>query len=158
MTGQPAVVIAIGNPYRRDDGIGPVVASEIERLQLPGVRIVMSDGEPVGLLAAWEDTDLAIVVDAIRHEPPCPGRVHRLTATELDTDAAAASSHGFGVPYAVRLSRALNRQPGRLVLFGIEAADTDAGSGLSAAVAAAVPTAVAAVRAELGNALRAGRR
>ena len=149
MTGQPAVVIAIGNPYRRDDGIGPAVASEIDRLQLPGVRVVMSDGEPVALLAAWEGTDLAIVVDAIRHEPPCPGRVHRLTATELDTDSATASSHGFGIPYALQLSRALNRQPGRLVLFGIETADTSAGSGLSAPVAAAVPTAVAAVRAEL---------
>lgn len=149
MIGRRAVLIGIGNPYQRDDGIGPAVASAIERLRLPGVRVVISDGEPVGLLAAWEDTGLAIVVDAIRHEPSCPGHIHRLTSSQLDGDGAAASSHGFGVPYALQLSRALNRQPGRLVMFGIEAADTSAGSGLSAAVSAAVPMAVSAVRAEL---------
>ena len=67
-------------------------------------------------------------------------RVHRLTATELDTDGATASSHGFGVPYAVQLSRALNRQPGRLVLFGIGAHPIRVRDPwLSAAVAAAVP-------------------
>jgi hydrogenase maturation protease len=74
MTGRQAVVIGIGNPYRRDDGIGPTVADAIGGLHLPGVRVVLSDGEPVSLLAAWENADLAIVVDAIRHEPsPRPG-------------------------------------------------------------------------------------
>jgi len=154
MTHRPAVVIGVGHPYRRDDAIGPTVASEIAQLHLPGVRIVISDGEPVSLLAAWEDTGLAIVVDAVRHEPPCPGRIHRLTATHLAGDVSAASSHGFGVPYALLLSRALNRQPSHLVMVGIEAADTGAGSGLSEAVAAAVPASVAAVRAELDSHLR----
>ena len=87
MTGGPVVVIGIGNPYRHDDGIGPAVADAIDGLHLPGVRVAMSDGEPIGLLAAWEDTSLAIVVDAIRHEPPCPGRIHRLTVSQLGSDA-----------------------------------------------------------------------
>ena len=86
MIGRRAVLIGIGNPYQRDDGIGPAVASAIERLRLPGVRVVISDGEPVGLLAAWEDTGLAIVVDATRHEPSCPGHIHRLTSSQLDGD------------------------------------------------------------------------
>ena len=42
-----------GNPFRRDDGIGPAVAAAIERRHLPGVRVVISDGEPSGLLEAW---------------------------------------------------------------------------------------------------------
>lgn len=143
------VVIGIGNPYRHDDGAGPAVAAEIERLHLPGVRVVMCDGEPVSLLTAWDGARLVVVIDAVRQIPARPGRVHRLTANQLDGAGAAASSHGFGVPYALQLSRALNRQPSRLVLFGVEAADTSPGSGLSAAVSAAVPTVVASVRAEL---------
>ena len=31
MTGRPVVVIGVGNPYRRDDGIGPAVVDAIER-------------------------------------------------------------------------------------------------------------------------------
>ncbi len=152
MTSRPAVVIGIGNPYRRDDGAGPAVADAIDQLHLPGVRVVVSDGEPIALLAAWEKAELAIVVDAIRHEPPDPGRIHRLTANQLDSDGAGASSHGFGVPYALRLGRALGREPGRLVILAVEWADFTYGTGLSAPVSKAVPTAVAAVRAELASA------
>ena len=151
-TAVAAVVIGIGNPYRRDDGIGPAVADAVDRLHLPGVRVVLSDGEPVSLLAAWEDTDLAIVVDAIHHQPSCPGRIHRLTAGQLGTDAGGTSSHGFGVPYALRLGDALRRQPGHVVLIAVEGADFADGAGLSAPVSAAVPTAVAVVRAELTGA------
>jgi hydrogenase maturation protease len=145
----PAVVIGIGNPYRRDDGIGPAVAREIERLHLPGVRVIISDGEPVSLLTAWDGAGLAVVIDAVRQAPACPGRIRRLTSSQLDSDGAGASSHGFGVPYALRLGRALNRQPGRLVIIAVEGADFTAGAGLSATVTAALPAAVAAVRAEL---------
>lgn len=152
MTGRPAVVIGIGNPYRRDDGVGLIVAGAIGQLHLPGVRVVISDGEPISLLAAWEDAPLAIVVDAIRQEPPCPGRIHRLTAGQLAGDGSGTSSHGFGVPYALRLSHALHRQPGHLVVIAVEGADFTDGPGLSAPASAAVPTAVAAVRAELASA------
>lgn len=151
MTGRLAVVIGIGNPYRHDDGLGPIVAEAIGGLQLPGVRVVISDGEPIGLLAAWGDAHLAIVVDAIRHEPPCPGRIHRLGASQLAGDGSGTSSHGFGVPYALRLSHALHRQPGHLVVIAVEGADFTEGPGLSAPASAAVPTAIAAVRAELAS-------
>ena len=152
MTGQPAVVIGIGNPYRRDDGAGPAVADAIDQLRLPGVRVVLSDGEPIALLTAWAEAGLAIVVDTIRHEPADPGRIHRLTESQLGIDGTGASSHGFGVPYALRLGRALGREPGRLVILAVEGADFTDGTGLSAPVSAAVPAAVAAVRAELASA------
>lgn len=152
MTGRPTVVIGIGNPYRRDDGIGPIVAGAIDALHLPGVRVVISDGEPVALLAAWEGAGLAVVVDTIRQEPPEPGRIHRLTPAQLGSDDPGASSHGFGVPYALRLGRALGREPGRLVILAVEGADFADGTGLSGPASAAVPGAVAAVRAELTGA------
>ena len=68
-----AVVIGIGNPFRNDDGIGPAVAAQIEEQRLPGVRVVISDGEPAGLLEAWAGADLAVVVDAIHRVPASPG-------------------------------------------------------------------------------------
>jgi hydrogenase maturation protease len=144
-----AVVIGIGNPYRRDDGIGPEVAAQIEARRLPGVRVVISDGEPSGLLEAWEGADLAVVVDAIQRVPASPGSIHRLTTSQLETGCAAASSHGLGVADAIRLGRALERLPRQVVILAVEGADTGLGTGFSGAVAAAVPRAVAAVMAEL---------
>jgi hydrogenase maturation protease len=144
-----AVVIGIGNPFRNDDGIGPAVATQIEEQRLPGVRVVISDGEPAGLLEAWAGADLAVVVDAIYRMPASPGRIHRLAASQLEDGGTAASSHGFGLPDALRLGRALGRLPGRVVVFAVEAADTSAGTELSKPVAAALPEVVAAVMTEL---------
>ena len=151
MTGSRAV-IGIGNPYRHDDGIGPAVAAEIEGLRLPGVRVTVCDGEPVTLLAAWEGATLAVVIDAYHHAGGGPGRIRRLTAAQLAGDGAATTSHGFGVPYALRLGRALGRLPGRLVVIGVQGTDFSAGTGLSAAVAAARPAVLAAAAAELSPA------
>ena|SRR5262245_28983775 len=67
----------------------------------------------------------------------------------LPADCTAAGSHGPGVPAAVRLGRALERLPRQVVILAVEGADTGPGTGLSDAVAAAVPQAVAAVMAEL---------
>jgi len=144
-----AVVIGIGNPFRNDDGIGPAVAAQIEGLRLPGVQVVMSDGEPAGLLEAWAGADLAVVVDAIYRVPASPGRIHRLTASQLADGGTAASSHGLGMPDALRLGRALGQLPRRIVIFAVEGADTGPGTELSDPVSAALPEVVAAVMAVL---------
>jgi hydrogenase maturation protease len=171
----PSVVIGLGNPFRRDDGIGPAVAAEIGRRHLPGVRVVISDGEPAGLIEAWSGAELAVIVDAVHSGPgsagpgpagtgpgaPSPGRIHRVTAARLehaqrDDGGGAGSSHGLGLPDALRLGRALGRAPGRAVILAVEAADVRPGPGLSAAVAAALPDVVAAVAAELRTAVEDG--
>jgi hydrogenase maturation protease len=144
-----AVVIGIGNPFRNDDGIGRAVAAQIEEQRLPGVRVIISDGEPAGLLEAWSGADLAVVVDAIHRVPASPGSIHRLNAGQLENGGTTASSHGLGVPDALRLGRVLEQLPRRLVIFAIEAADTGTGTELSQPVAAALPEVVAAVIAEL---------
>ena len=164
-----SVVIGVGNPFRRDDGIGPAVATAIGRQHLPGVRVVCSDGEPSGLIEAWSGVGLAVIVDALHGGPagriPCPGCVHRVTPAGLDAQpgppaaragSSAGGSHGLGVADAFRLGRALGREPRRAVIIAVEAADVRPGPGLSAAVAAALPEAVAAVAAELRGAARGG--
>ena len=147
-----AVVIGVGNCYRRDDGIGPAAAAEIERQHLPGVRVVISDGDPAGLLEAWAGLDLAIVVDAVRCVPATPGRMHRWRAGQVER-GWTASSHGLGIPDALDLGRALDRYPRRVVLFAVEAADLRPGPGLSRAVATSLPDVVAAIATELRRAI-----
>jgi hydrogenase maturation protease len=150
VTAPRTVLIGVGNLYRRDDGIGQALVSAVGELHLPGVVLTVSDGEPSQLLDAWSGADLAVVVDAVLCDPPVPGRIHRTTLGSAAPGSAAASTHGLGVPDAVRLAEALNRAPQRLVVFAVEAADVGFGLGLSPPVAASLPELTRAVQAELG--------
>jgi hydrogenase maturation protease len=147
------VVIGVGNEFRRDDGIGPAVAVAVDALELPGVTGLVSGGEPVELMDAWTDADLAIVVDALRCASPTPGRIHRIRSDGgLPSGPGSASSHGFGLPAAVDLAAALDRAPRQLVVFAVEAAEFGLGPGLSPSLARAVPGLVRAVAAEIAAA------
>lgn len=139
-----AMVIGVGNEFRRDDGVGPAVA---RALAASGVHAEISDGDPVRLMEAWDGAEVVVLVDAVRCTPTVPGRWHRTT---LPRAVPAASSHGFGVPEAVELAEVLDRRPERLVIYAVEVGDVGFGTGLSPAVAAAVAPLVDAVRAELG--------
>ncbi|SFI76287.1 hydrogenase maturation protease [Amycolatopsis sacchari] len=147
-----AVLIGVGNEYRHDDGIGPAVVADVAARNLPGVRAVVSDGEPASLLEAWTGAALAVVVDAVLCEPATPGRLWRSTVDDLPGGTGVASSHALGIPEALLLGQALGRVPGRLVVLAVEAADLGLGVGLSPVVQAAVPAVVDAVLAELASA------
>ncbi|MCP5026884.1 MAG: hydrogenase maturation protease [Actinomycetia bacterium] len=131
------LVIGVGNRWRGDDGLGPRAVEALER-RLPGLLDVMVlDGEPARLVAAWEGRPWVLVVDAVRTGCP-PGTIHRLDAlTAAVPPHPTCSSHGAGVDTGVALGRALDRLPGELVVFGIEPADLDHGDHLSDPVAAA---------------------
>jgi len=158
MTGGEIVVIGVGNEFRRDDGLGPEVLARL-RDQIPGgdgggVRLLTCDGEPTRMIEAWAGAALALVVDAVVADPPVPGRRHRITLEEADLAAARpVSSHGFGLGESVRLGRALDRMPARLIIHAVEVADTAFGVGLTPAVAAAADEVTAAVLGDL-SALR----
>jgi hydrogenase maturation protease len=140
-----AVVIGVGNEFRRDDGAGWAVVARVAELASqrplpPGTTLALCDGDPARLISHWEGAALAVVVDAAHAHPGEPGRIHRL---ELDARqplriAATTSSHGLGLGEAVELARALDRLPGRLVVYAVEGGDSSLGLGLSAPVAAAV--------------------
>ncbi len=142
------VVIGIGNPYRRDDGIGPALADRLTGLGLSNVDVRVLDGEPTGLLDAWTGAALAIIVDAVICQPARPGRIHRTTLPRL-TGAPATSSHGLGIPEAIELGRALDRLPDHLIVYAVEAADVGFGTELSPEVAAALPELLDAIRTDL---------
>ncbi|MET7298808.1 hydrogenase maturation protease [Embleya sp. NPDC005575] len=138
-------VIGVGNEYRRDDGVGwGVVARLAERAgiqPLPeGTTLAVCDGDPARMITLWSGVDLALVVDAARSCPPCPGRVRRMewNGEQLSHVGGSTSTHGLGLGDAVELSRVLARLPRHLVVYAVEAADTGLGTGLSAPVAAAV--------------------
>lgn len=105
----------------------------------------------VELLELMDRCDVLFVVDAVSSGAPA-GTVHReqwrpnvLASRGVDR----ASSHGFGVRELLDLAAALDRLPACVVLWGIEIASTEPRTGLSPAVADAVPGIVARLKHEL---------
>jgi len=141
------VLIGVGNPYRRDDGVGWVVAEAAARRLGGAVEVRQSDGEPTRLLDAWAGKELAVVIDAM-HSGAEPGTIRVLEAA--DESSAALSrvplgSHALGILHAETLGRTLDQLPQRLVVVGIEADESGFGEGLSPRVASAVGTAASLV-------------
>lgn len=146
----PAVLIGVGNEFRGDDGAGPRLVAGLGDRVPAGVRSVLSDGDPAELIDAWAGARLAVVVDAVRASPAVPGRLHRLALDgRHPLPGGAVSSHGLGVGEAVGLAHALNRLPRLLIVHAVEAGDVSPGTGLTAAVSAALPELAAAVLADL---------
>lgn len=148
-----SVVIGLGNPYRRDDGVGPVVAAAIDELALDGVRVLTGIDDPLALLLAWTGAARAVVVDAAITANPVPGRVRCYGVDELAANPRL-SSHEVDVAAALALGRVAGRVPDELVLVTVEPRDTGHGVGLSAEVDAAVPLAAAAVVREIVRSTR----
>jgi hydrogenase maturation protease len=150
--GPPSVVVVgVGNPYRHDDGAGPEVARRLLASMPVWVEVVEHDGEPTGLIDAWDDADLAIVVDAVRSHQASPGAIHRVEVdARIDLHGVpGVSSHGASPGEAVELARALGRLPRRLVLYGIEARTFSPGLGLTPEVEASVAVLADRIRDEV---------
>jgi hydrogenase maturation protease len=150
-------VIGVGNAWRGDDAAGLVVARRLRGTVPPGVEVLEREGEPTGLVDAWEEAEAVWLVDAVA-SGVAAGTVHRLDAShaELPAELFRASTHHLGLAEAVELARALGRLPASVVFFGIEAASVDAGDELTPEVAAAVEVVADAVREEVTRCTRSG--
>jgi len=138
------VVAGLGHEYRRDDGVGPLVAARAAGLT-EAAHDVGPLADPLDLLGRWDGASLAIVVDAVRSGAP-PGTIRLVElepgATAVGGNSPTTSTHGIGLAGVFRLARAVGQAPARVVVVGIEGEDFGRGPGLSPAVEAAVPGAV----------------
>jgi hydrogenase maturation protease len=133
------VVVGVGNAYRGDDGVGLAIAERVRGRAPEDVEVVECEQEPSRLLDAWSGADVALVVDACSSGEP-PGTVHRfdVSGDPLPARVFRSSTHAFGVGDAVELARALERLPGRVVVYGVEGGQFAAGAPLSPEVESAV--------------------
>ncbi len=141
------LIIGIGNPYRRDDGVGIVVARRLAAERLDSTRVIEQSGEGTALMEAWQGAEHVIVVDAVQ-SGAAPGTIHRLDARArpMPSRFFHYSTHAFSLAEAIELARALDQLPRRLIVYGVEGTDFSAGEGLSPEVAPAVDEVVHRLR------------
>lgn len=143
------LVLGLGNPVLRDDGVGWHVVSALEAdlAGVGGLTVERCCRGGLFLMERMIGYERVVVVDALASGAP-PGTVRRLGLGDLET-AHSASGHDVGLATAI----ALGRQAGaalppddEIVFVGVEALDTQTfGEDLTSPVAAAVDEAAAAV-------------
>ena len=146
------LLIGIGNPFRRDDGVGIHIAEKMRTLLPQGIDVLTQSGEGATLMQSWLDADQIVVVDAVRSQST-PGKIHEINAAthRVPSEFFHYSSHAFGVAEAIELSRVLNQLPRRVDVIGIEGKDFSEGIGLTAEVDAAAEQAIAKISSLLGE-------
>ncbi len=132
-------ILGIGNPLRRDDGVGIWVAEQMRGRGWDVVSAGPSVENALGIVRRLAP-DLLVVVDAAEMGLP-PGTVRRLPTAELAR--MLGSTHAL--PLSFLLSTVRDRV-GEIVLIGIQPADRSLGEDLSPAVRACAAEVVSLLR------------
>lgn len=135
-------VIACGNPYMGNDGVGHAV---MERLSARHPELDIVDGGlgGFGLIPLMEDCDRVVIVDAMTGMG-IPGEV-RVFHEVPPSSVFPMSLHDLGIAEAVALAREVG-VTAEVVIVGIEGGEIEAFSDeMTPEVQAAVPAACDAV-------------
>ena len=154
--GQPVLVLCLGNDILRDDGVGWAIADALE-VSLPhspiptpqsqGIVVRRSALSGFYLLDELTGWNRVLVVDAVKTGQHPPGEVLSFPFEALGTEEGP-SPHAVGLPTVIRLGRQSGVPlPSWIHLVAVEVDDMESFvEGLTPAVAAAVPRAVAVIR------------
>lgn len=153
------LVLGLGNPILSDDGVGVRVAEAV-RAQLPPDSPVEVSEACVGGLRLMERVvgyERVILIDAFYPGRGEPGRVQRLTLTELEALSPtqhSASAHDTSLITALDLGHRMGLPlPDDWVIYAIEVVNIlDFGEQLTPAVEQAVPGVTTEVLKELERA------
>jgi hydrogenase maturation protease len=137
------LVVACGNPLRRDDGAGPAAA---DGLAGPEVRVVVVHQLGPELAEDVAAAEAVAFLDARAGPPPGAVEARRV----VPSPAPSALGHACAPGEVLALAALLHGARPRAVLVTVAGADFALGEGLSPEVAAALPAARAAVHAFLG--------
>jgi len=128
-------VIGIGNPLRKDDGIGIVLLEKLieKKDELPD-NIEFIDGGTGGMniLHLLGHFDIAIILDAVNFDGH-HGESKLFTLDEVQSQkiSLGMSTHESDLFKVIQLSKELKECPDELFIFGIQPKDISFGSNLS---------------------------
>jgi len=144
------LVLGVGNLLLSDEGLGPRVIAELDRLYRfpPPVRLLDGGTGGLSLLAEVTAVEKLLVVDALRTGAD-PGSVVSLEGDVLRAAyRKVMGPHDVGVGELLAAAR-FHGGPTEIVLFGIEPETIELRVGLSATVSNALPKLVAEVMKQL---------
>lgn len=128
-------IIGVGNPLRKDDGIGILLLDELkkESESFPNTVSFVDGGTGgMNLLHIFNRFDLVIILDAVNfHGSPGEARFFSLNEIQSQKQVSTVSTHNADLFQIIRIGQDLNECPEHVFVFGIQPADISFGEGLT---------------------------
>jgi hydrogenase maturation protease len=153
------LVVGLGNPILSDDGVGIYVVRDLAtRHVLPGVDLAEACVGGLRLLDTLSGYKRVVLVDAIQTRDGTPGDIYRLHPNDLESSLHAGCTHDLSLPGALAFGRGIGMtlpDDDNLTIIAVEVDDVlTFREECTLAVREAIPRAIEAVLAELGQAQR----
>lgn len=132
-------IIGLGNEFRGDDAVGLMAARRLRETIGGRTEVIEADMAGIGLTELMKGAQAVILVDAARGGQD-PGTIYRLDASAgpIGGQIFSHSSHTIGISEALELARALGTLPATVIVYAVEAGNTETGQPLSPPVAEAL--------------------
>ncbi|MFB6153899.1 MAG: hydrogenase maturation protease [Halodesulfurarchaeum sp.] len=142
------VVVGVGNPTMRDDGVGHRIVDELDaHPDCPEDLTLTRTGTAAFLaLEALSGADRAVVVDAVSTGAD-PGTVHQYRYRDgaFEDGVPNVLMHDLSFSDALQAGSDAYDLPEEIIVIGVEPASLTVGLGVSDPVEAAIPTIVTTV-------------
>jgi len=144
------VVVGVGNPLMRDDGIGIMVARSLRKSGLGGnVLVLERQALDISVLVQAERALKLVIVDAVKSGRP-PGSVAKFRPGGPGSPLLRVPlSHEQSLEDVIGLAKKGGMRLPPIVVIGVEPDNCTMGEGLSEKVAGALPRVLKEVRAEV---------
>jgi len=146
------IVLGLGNPILTDDGIGPRLVYELQKMVSdPDITLLEASLAGMDLMEMLVGYDRAVIIDAIRTGGK-PGTIYRLTPDDLPQQRTdLTSEHQLGLLNALQMGEELSQpMPRNISIIAVEAEDIHTFSEqMTPLVEQALPTVIAMVLKEL---------
>ena len=144
-------IIAVGNSFYGDDGVGAAALEKIRRDDVfPKAELIDVHTDALALLDHLARGEKNVIVDAARMGLE-PGAVtgFRPDEVRLRIESDHLSMHGFGLAEVFDLADRLNKMPADVLIVGVEPERVEINRGLSDVVKEAVPRIISIIQAEV---------
>ncbi len=146
-------IMAVGNSFYGDDGVGAAVLEQIRKADVfPGADLFDAHTDALSLLDHLSPGEVNVIIDAAEMGLP-PGEVawFRPEDVKLKINSDHLSMHGFGLAETFAMAEQLGQMPEETLIVGVQPLRIEINTGLSDAVAAAVPRVISIIQAEVGS-------
>ncbi len=128
-------VIGVGNPLRRDDGIGILLLEKLadRKHELPGdIEYIDGGTGSMNLLHLLARFDIVFIIDAAHFNAVAGyGKLFTLQEIKNNRTSLLPSTHGSDILEIIRLSKNIDEAPKHILFFGVQPKDTSVGTELS---------------------------
>lgn len=115
------IIYCVGNIYRSDDAVGPIISENLRKQNLHGVKLLEIDNDGLSIIQEWSNNDKVIIVDASFSNQPA-GTIFRfdLLREQVPYSRFNFSTHNLNFADTIKLAKQLDNLPTELRLFAIE--------------------------------------